>query len=206
MVDGLCRSPPAGCEAQMSQSEAAAAPARIRRARHQVGSRSAARGRATAPSVPGGPPSMPPTPPRPADVPPRPAPSATTWTAASRTSFGTCQQACHELIQSRIHGEPGLCERGMDTDCSSAKCGGAILPRMRVACVAVHGSPCGSLRTMLWADSQAVENRPNVDPAATRDRIRSVLSIPGLGSRGGGRVRPPGTLLTSIGPYCHGWQ
>ena len=46
---------------------------------------------------------------------------------------------------------------------------------------------------MLWAVSQAVGIRPDVDPPAPRHGIRSVLSIPGLGGRGTGRLRPQGT-------------
>ena len=71
------------------------------------------------------------------------------------------------------------------------------MPLARVACVAVHGSPYGSLRTMLWAVSQAVGIRPDVDPPAPRHGIRSVLSIPGLGGRGTGRLRPQATSIST---------
>ena len=76
----------------------------------------------------------------------RPAPSATTWPDGRQTSIGSLQQACQKVILRRIHGEPRLCERGMDTNCSSAKCGRARLPRTRVVCVAVTDPADGSLR------------------------------------------------------------
>ena len=152
----------------------------IRRARHQVGCRSAARGRATAPSVPGGPRSVPPTPPRPAGVIPRPAPSATTWPHGFGTSIGTRQQACHELTQSRIHGEPRLCERGMGTGYSSAKCGRALLPRTRTVCVAVTDPAAGSLRRCILRPPRAWEaGRTSTRDVSGRGSTTGIGPMPG---------------------------
>ena len=72
------------------------------------------------------------------------------------------------VILRRIHGEPRLCERGMDTDCSSAKCGRAPLPRTRTVCVAVTDPADGSLRWCILRPPRTWEAGRTSNPTRLR--------------------------------------
>ena len=80
-------------------------------------------------------------------------------------------------------------ELDMYTNSMSCEFELTVTPPPPVVCVAVHGSPCGSPGTMLWAASRPSVGGPNVERRVLRHSNRSPLSIRGWDRRGGGRRR-----------------
>ena len=80
-------------------------------------------------------------------------------------------------------------ELDMYTNSMSSEFELTVTPPPPVVCVAVHGSPCGSPGTMLWAASRPSVGGPNVERRVLRHSNRSPLSIRGWDRRGGGRRR-----------------
>ena len=105
------------------------------------------------------------------------------------------------MILRRIHGEPRLCERGMDTNCSSAKCGRARLPRTRVVCVAVTDPADGSLRWCILRPPRTWEAGRTSNPTRLRTSIYYRDRSRAWGTVGGVQGGAQGPVLNPIIVY-----